>query len=439
MTSAGDVIDTLLRKSAARADAAEVFFESSESRPVEFENNKLKYITTKAARGVGLRVIKDGRVGFSSSSDFNRLDELVENALESAKFGERALFEFPGRCEVARVETSDRAVGSFGTREMAELGRAAIDRVLSRHPEVQCSAEIFADAGRERIANTSGLDIGHDTTDFSVQLSALSVGDDGFVWAGDGRGSARLFTDLAPITDKVIRDLDLARKVVPISTGSYPAIFTPDAVAVLLISLSQGVNGKLVQKGASPLTARLGETIVDERITVYDDGLIDYAAASAPHDTEGIASRRTVLFEKGVLRNYIFDLQTAALLNAAPTGNGIRGYSSQPDPGHNNTVFLPGDTPFEEMVRRTRCGLLVEGVLGAGMSNTLAGEFSLNLELGFLIENGAIVGRVKNCMIFGNVYDLLKSGIEAIGDKCEMKSSLSLPHILCKEVRLGTQ
>jgi PmbA protein len=99
----------------------------------------------------------------------------------------------------------------------------------------------------------------------------------------------------------------------------------------------------------------------------------------------------------------------------------------------------PGDTPFEEMLGGIKRGLLVDGVLGGGMSNTLAGEFSVNVALGFLVENGSLVGRVKNCMIFGNVYELLKDGVEAIGDVAQMKSSLSVPHLCFKEISVGAQ
>ncbi len=210
-------------------------------------------------------------------------------------------------------------------------------------------------------------------------------------------------------------------------------------MSTLLLTLSNGVNGKLIQKGASPLTDRLGEQVLDERISIFDDGLIDFAASSAPHDTEGLPSARTPLFENGVLRNYLLDLQTAGVLDAKPTGNGLRTYSSQPGPGDNNTMIMPGDTSFDEMLAGIKHGLLVDSVLGGGMGNALAGDFSVNVALGFLIENGKPAGRVKNCMVFGNVYDLLRDGVAAIGDTPEMKGSMSMSHFCFKEISIGSQ
>ena len=437
--NADGLIDTILSKAAAGADAAEVFYDASESRPVEFENNQVKTIATKDERGVGLRVIKDGRLGFSSTSDLSRIDELVENALESTKFGQEARFEFPATCEPADVQIYDDRVPAFGTRDMTELGQEAIDRVLARYPDVQCSAEISASTGDEIIANTNGLHIGHASTSFSVHLTALAVDDDGLLWVGDGRTGSRLLNDSTPFTDKIISDLDLAQREASMSTGAVTAIFTPDAMSTLLLTLSQGVNGKLIQKGASPLTDRLGEQVLDERISIFDDGLVDFAASSAPHDTEGLPSARTPLFENGVLCHYLLDLQTAGMLDARPTGNGLRSYDSQPGPGDNNTMIVPGDTPYEEMLAGIKHGLLVDSVLGGGMGNALAGDFSVNVALGFLIENGKPAGRVKNCMVFGNVYDLLRDGVAAIGDTPEMKSSMSMPHFCFKEISIGSQ
>ena len=433
------LIDTILTKAAAGADSAEVFYDASESRPVEFENNQVKYIATKSERGIGLRVIKNGRIGFSSTSDFGRIDELVENALESAKFGQEARFEFPAACAPADVQIYDDRVPAFDAREMTELGQEAIGRVLARYPGVQCSAEIATSTGDELIANTNGLHIGHRSTSFSVHITALSVDDDGLLWVGDGKTGSKLLADTTLFTHKIVRDLELAQNEAAVATGTYPAIFTPDAMSTLLLTLSQGVNGKLVQKGASPLTGKLGDRLLDERISVYDDGLIDFAASSAPHDTEGLPSARTTLFENGVLTNYLLDLQTAGMLGVRPTGNGLRDYSSQPGPGDNNTVIAPGDTPFAEMLGGIERGLLVDSVLGAGMGNALAGDFSVNVALGFLIENGKLAGRAKNCMIFGNVYDLLRDGVAAVGDKPEMKGSMSMPHFCFKEISVGAQ
>ncbi|MHC4358788.1 MAG: metallopeptidase TldD-related protein, partial [Planctomycetota bacterium] len=218
----------------------------------------------------------------------------------------------------------------------------------------------------------------------------------------------------------------MSDKEVRVKSGQYPVIFEAKTMNLLLATFEMGCNGKLVQKGISPLLGKLGEKVMDERVSIFDDATLDFAVGSYPLDGEGTRSSRTPLFEKGVLKNYLFDLQTAGIMSAKSTGNGSRGFSSQPSPGCTNIIVETGDMTLEDMIKDVRYGVLVDQVLGGGQSNTLAGEFSVNLDLGFLIENGKLVGRVKDCMIAGNVFDVFNN-IMAIGSEAEWHGSDHIP------------
>jgi PmbA protein len=121
-----------------------------------------------------------------------------------------------------------------------------------------------------------------------------------------------------------------------------------------------------------------------------------------------------VLIENGVLRNFIYDLDTAGRAGAQPTGHGARRSPS-------NLVVAAGATPYVEMLRGIREGLLVHDFLGLGQGNPINGEFAVNVYLGYKIENGQIVGRVKDVMLAGNAYDALKD-ITAISREREWVS-----------------
>jgi PmbA protein len=192
----------------------------------------------------------------------------------------------------------------------------------------------------------------------------------------------------------------------------------------------------MVQKGVSPLTGKLEHKIIDERISIYDDPTIDYADGSYVCDDEGVSAQRTPLFESGVLKNYIYDLQTAGIMNAKSTGNGTRSFASQPSPGNSNVIIEPGEMKFEDMIKDMKKGILVDQVLGGGQSNVLAGEFSVNIDLGYLVENGEIVGRVKDCMVAGNVFDIFNN-IVALGDRSEWHGSLRVPPFYFRSVNLA--
>jgi PmbA protein len=190
-----------------------------------------------------------------------------------------------------------------------------------------------------------------------------------------------------------------------------PVIFTPEGMKVLLLALALGVDGKNVVLGSSPLAGKLGKKIAHDSFTITDNPLIDYAGNSGMYDGEGVPHQFTPLIEDGILKNFLYDLDTAGRAGAKSTGNGV-GCSPT------NLVIKEGDTAYEDMVKHTREGLIVHDVLGLGQGNPMSGEFSVNLYLGYKIENGEIVGRVKDVMLAGNTYDALKN-IAAIGDTAE--------------------
>lgn len=416
--------------------SVEVLYEEGESRSVSFENNKLKYVNTKSIRGIGLRVIKDGRIGFSSTTDFRKPEKLVANAIESAKFGQRAAFDFPSRNTFPKVNIFDQNVIDFHIHKCVDIGKEAIDRALTANSSYECSVGIGKGYGMRRLMNSKGLDISSSSTAFSMGIEILRVKDQSLLWVGEGESSKNLITDLNKHVDKALRGLQLAEKELKLKTGSYPVVVTAKAMGNLLATFEAGCNGKLVQKGASPLTNKLGEKIIDERVSIYDDATIDLADSSYPWDGEGVPSQRVPLFEKGVLKNFLFDLQTAGIMKTKSTGNGSRGFSSQPSPGNSNVIVEPGDMPLETMIKNTKYGVLVDQVLGGGQSNILAGEFSVNIDLGYLIENGEIVGRVKDCMFAGNVFEVFNN-IIAIGDKAEWHGSTKLPPFYFKAINIA--
>ncbi|MCP4296066.1 MAG: TldD/PmbA family protein, partial [Proteobacteria bacterium] len=332
------ILDLAMKSS----DSAEVIYEEGESRSISFENNKLKSVYTKSIRGIGLRIIKDGRIGFSSTTDFRNPEQIVTNALESAKFGQEAKFEFQPESQLKDIKLFDKNVVDYPIEKGIQIGEEAIAKALSVNPDYECGVSIGKGVGKSRLLNSCGLDVSDQSTSFGTSMDILLVKDNGLLWVGEGESSAKVVDDLDKHTTKALHDLKLAEKEVGISTASYPVVFTSKAIGTLLSTFETGCNGKMVQKGVSPLTGKLEQKIIDERISIYDDPTIDYADGSYNCDDEGVPAQRTPLFESGVLKNYIYDLQTAGIMNAKSTGNGTRSFASQPSPGNSNVIIEPG-------------------------------------------------------------------------------------------------
>jgi len=431
-----DIEEKILELALKDSDSAEVIYEEGESRSISFENNKLKNINTKSIRGIGLRVIKDGKIGFSSTTDFRKPEKVVANAIESAKYGQEAKFEFQPKNQFKEINLFDDKVADYEIEKGIQIGKDAITKTLSANPDYECGVNIGKGVGKSRLINSRGLDTSTKSTSFGIGIDILIVKDKGLLWIGEGESSARLVDDLDKHTTKALNDLKLAEREIEIATGGYPVVFTSKAIGNLLTTFETGCNGKMVQKGASPLTGKLGQKIIDERINIYDDPAIDYADGSFVCDGEGVPAQRTPLFESGILKNYIYDLQTAGIMNTKSTGNGTRGFTSQPSPGNSNVIIGPGDMKYEDMIKDMKRGILVDQVLGGGQSNILAGEFSVNIDLGYLVENGEIAGRVKDCMIAGNVFDIFNN-IIAIGDKADWHSALKAPPFYFRSVNVA--
>ena len=146
--------------------------------------------------------------------------------------------------------------------------------------------------------------------------------------------------------------------------------------------------------------------------------------------------------EAGVVKNFFYDLRAAALAEAEPTGSGIRGgflrgsgFRSPPSPGLRNTVIQPGEGTLDELIAGLKEGLIVADVLGLGQGNIQSGAFSNNVSTGFAVKDGKVVGRVKNTMIAGNAYEVLKDGLKEIGGEPEWVWGLAnVPPLLVEGV-----
>jgi len=98
-----------------------------------------------------------------------------------------------------------------------------------------------------------------------------------------------------------------------------------------------------------------------------------------------------------------------------------------------------GESKFEEMISGIKEGLIVEHLLGAGQGNALGGDFNANVLLGYKIENGTVVGRVKDTMVSGNVYKVLNQLISVGNDGRWIGGSLYSPSILCDNVSVASK
>ncbi|MFH1759871.1 MAG: TldD/PmbA family protein [bacterium] len=418
-----------------RAESAELFMTDAKSTPVVFKANQLYSVETANSTGFGLRVISNGRVGFSSTNKADNMKALAENALESARFGELSCFELPALKELPVVKTIDEKVMDFEPDKGVELGTKIISILRQKCPDLIADIDITWGKSNYSIYNTSGCSLKQSMTSFSLSVVGNKVDENGILWVDDGHYGCDLNLEFDSIVENISRRVKDAERITRANSPDS-VLFMPQALPSLVSGFMAGLNGKTLQKGSSPLKGRIGEKILDNRLTFSDDPTLEFMSGSYAFDDEGMPGSAKKVIERGVLKDFIFDLQTAGIMKTKSTGNGQRGYSSVPAPGFSNFVISPGQRPVSEIQKNIKNGIVVYGVLGGGQSNMLAGDFSLNLHLAYKVENGEITGRVKDTMISGNIYDVFNQIIEISSDY-RKEGSFLLPAVLFDKMSIS--
>ena len=434
-------LEEVLRSARKEAEQAEVFSVSAQATPIQFEANELKQVQTKESSSTGLRIFRKGRIGFATASGGGDIGALVDMAVETSQFGSPANFQFPARQEYSKVRLFDPGVDELAMERMVEIGKELIARIKEHTPDILCDVQVTGGTSSISFINSQGGQGKYDKSFFSLSLEGILVRDTDMLFVGDSESSCRPDSiGIDGLADRVIWQLEMAKKKAAVSTKLLPVIFTPIGVATALMSpLVLAFNGKSVLEGASPLKHKLGEQVFDNKLNLWDDATIAYGVGSYPFDDEGVSGRRLPLVTNGVVTNFLYDLQTASLAGTQSTGNGQRAGGGFPRPDISSLILNGGDVPFEAMVEDTKEGLIVEQLMGADQGNLLGGDFGGNVLLGYKVENGEVVGRVKDTMIAGNVYQVLKELLGMGQETRWVGGILQAPHLYCSGVSVATK
>lgn len=429
-------MEALLKKLKRHAEQVEVAHIQNEATTVDFENNQLKSSKIEETSGMAVRVVRNGKLGFAASSNANAIDQFAANALESAAYGDPIALQFDVSRSGPQVATFDPQVAEAPVSALVDIGEEIIAAILDAAPDCMINVSIKRGVEQFTICDQSGGQAGFSRTPLTINYEIQRVeGDDvlilfdqyaALVWTGDYLAFTR------NLADKIRQALT----VTSIKGGKMPVIFSPTGSWVLGLPLIQGLNGKNVYTGISPLKGKVGEKLFDDKFSLIDDGTLNSRLGSAPFDLEGVPRQRNTLVENGVLNGFLFDKKTAFQAGVESTGNGARSLFQPPAPSPSNLVIQPGETPVDEMIASIDHGILINDVLGLGQGNVISGAFSNPLNIGLRIEKGEVVGRVKNTSIADNVYRLLKEVTAISREQSWAYGNLFMPYILLPEINV---
>lgn len=429
----------VLQKALKHAQQVDVMQVHSNSLEVSFENNKLKDVSSEDAQYTSLRVIKDGRLGMSSTSKPGSEEDIVTYALATADFGKQVNYDLPGPTKTPCPDIYDFRLQEMSIDDMVNMGAQLVDALMTYDSKVQVHTSVAKEESMVHLNNSAGFCDSERSTSLSVSLVAELVEGQNMLHCADFQGSTHDELNLSALKDKVIDDLRIARTNVKIKSGAYPVIFTPLGFAMSLSHvIGACINGKAVTKGMSPWKGKIGEQLFDSRITFVNDGTLDRGVGSGKFDAEGVATQRLSLIEKGVLKNYVLDLETAAELGMSPTGT-----STGKGPGFNNVLLEGGSFPYGEMLAAMDKGILIDMTMGAWAGNPYGGQVSGNISLGYFVDKGEIVGRVKDAMFSLNLFRALKDQLLGLsserGNLALSGQSMVLPYVMFDNVNINVK
>jgi PmbA protein len=422
------VIERIRDRLSGRARWFDIIEIRGTSTPVSFKNNRLHSITEHNNSGYGVRVNVDGRTGFSYTNDGARLIEAADRALELSSWGDTEDFDLPAKAAMT-FQPYDASINDFDVKLEIAQAEDTIAALLRAFPKATIDMHISKSDGDARIINSNGIDISYRSSRYSASISATLILDDGTRIDTGESASSLAPAPYGQLRDKIIRKIKAALVTKPLSSGTIPVILSPRAFARIIGIMNAGLSAKSVWKGVSPFADKKGVAMFNKSLTVRDDPEIIDSPYSYPFDDEGVMARNKFLVNRGKIETFITDLKHAQKLNLLPEGNGARGYSSLPYPSFSSIIIEPGTDSQDAIIRSISRGILVEQFIGLGQSNTLSGDFSANLDLAYLVENGTITGRVKDCMLSDNLFRLLAGEIILSGER-ERIGSVLAPYVL---------
>ncbi len=439
-------MENIIKAALKQCEKAEVYYRQNTTTPVTFQNSKLNSLQTKGEQLICLRVVKDGRVGYATTTKADDYQDLIDNAIAVAQFGGDYSFDFPeGKADLPSPDVFDKAVEELKVEAIVETGQGLIDSINAEFPEANGFASLERDVSQVRVMNSEGREGAYSKTTYSGYFGAIIIEGQNMLQVYAVDGSTHLnevsFEDKV---DEVLEDLRIGQENVDMKQGTYPVLLTPMAVGDLIAPVIACVNGRAVEKGMSPWADKLGEDLFSPAVTLVDSGIEDLGPGSIVIDSEGVPGQRTEIIKEGQLTSFIHDLRSAAALNMEPTGNGLRRGTSAPSPTGSNMMLLPGNKPYAELMASIDQGLIIDSLMGAWAGNPYAGEVSGNIALGFKVEKGMKVGRVKDCMFSVNAFKALRDKLLGLSRETSWTEIFGtgiakLPYVLLDGVNISTK
>jgi PmbA protein len=401
---------TLLSKALQEgAEQAEVYGMSGRSVDIDLRRDVVELASQSFHRGLGLRAVIAGGVGFSSTSDMSLLPFVAKSAVVSARArgADESWRSLPLPKKVVHPEgIFDLRLQQISPEECLDIAQSMLSGCRTVKEAEPVAGSVACVCGSGFVINSLGMELLETSTLMHASLETIAKAAD--VATGNeffnSRGYQPSLEDVGRAAAKMAFS---SLGGVKAESGTFDVLLKPLAVAELLdYTLLPALAADNVQKGRSTLAGRVGEKISAQALVITDDGLLPGGMDTSAFDGEGVPSQKTVLIDKGILKGYLYDSYTAGKEGVPSTGNAVRsGYTGLPSVGIRNLIV--GSSEPQDLLAETK-GLVVGGLIGAHTANPISGDFSVEAKNAFLIAPGEEAKPIRSLMLAGNFFELLK-------------------------------
>ena len=389
-------LDRIMEVGEKRGFQVDIFVSRSEDLSCELDGDTLDSFQEDRSFGIGVRVLKEGKVGFAYSTE-EEVD-VIYRAMENL---------VPDRYTSIPEPSKDMPdpKGIFH-REVLDVGEEDLLEDLNTMRDILKEGGITVTGGAversylyNRVLNSKGLDVEEEFTYYSASISGIKEGETAYDYL------TRTYRFKVEELGEYVKDLlSLPRGVKTPYSGKI--LLTPRVLnSLLAYTLLPSFSAENVQRNRSILRGKVGEQVMGEHITIVDDGTLDGGLYSSKVDGEGVPRRRTVLVERGILKGYLYDIKRANIEGKESTGNGVRDYNTLPTISPSNVIIDPVDKleNYSEYLQ-------INGLIGCHTSNPITGDFSVEISNSYIVKDGERIP-VRKGMFSGNIFQILKDAI----------------------------
>ncbi|MDD3807146.1 MAG: metallopeptidase TldD-related protein [Candidatus Marinimicrobia bacterium] len=397
-------------------DYADLFFEYTSGNSVVMEDNAVNRAFVNTTLGMGVRVLKGDKTGYSFTEDLT-----PEAMLKVAQIASK-IAESPVKQQVMTLKEKETPHyypiitrwEDVSIKKHIQMLEFTNNEMLKRDSRIEKTQLNFTDDERLiLIASSEGVLVGdyQPLTRFNASCVVEQNGrreNNGFNLSA--RQDVNWYTrdKLMYLAREAVKRTVALFDAVPAPAGEMPVVLAAGSAGILLHeAIGHGMEADFNRKGISIFSDRINKKIAEPFVSIVDDGTNLNIRGSLNIDDEGVEGQKTYLVENGILRSYMHDKISATYYGVKPTGNGRReSFKYPPQPRMRNTYMLNGPHTFQEIIQSTSKGIYADQFLN-GEVHIGAGDFTFYVKSGYMIEKGRLTRPIKDINIIGNGPDVL--------------------------------